>query len=172
MPRRSGSCVSSTTAQARRYRWAILSAGVFAQAAFSAILLGLPSIAPAIQQHYRLSLTQVGIVLAAVNFGAILTMLPWGLVADRIGERAVIVIGQVGAGAALVAAGSTSSYGSVVAALAVVGLLGAGVNAASGRAVWKKSCEPRVVRMAATMQATVRAASVASGALLALSSKL
>ena len=103
MPTRSGSCVGSTTAQARRYRWAILSAGVFAQAAFSAILLGLPSIAPAIQQHYRLSLTQVGIVLAAVNFGAILTMLPWGLVADRIGERVVIVIGQVGAGAALVA---------------------------------------------------------------------
>jgi hypothetical protein len=43
--------VSSTPAQLRRYRWAILSAGVFAQAAFSAILLGLPAIAPVIQHH-------------------------------------------------------------------------------------------------------------------------
>ena len=45
MPRRSASFVSSTPAR-RRYRWTILSAGVFAQAAFSAILLGLPAIAP------------------------------------------------------------------------------------------------------------------------------
>ena len=161
--------MSSTPAQARRYRWAILSAGVFAQAAFSAILLGLPSIAPAIQEHYDLSLTQVGIVLAAVNFGAILTMLLWGLVADRIGERTVIVIGQVGAACALAAAGWTSSYGGVVAALAAAGLVGAGVNAASGRAVmgWFVA-EERGLALGIRQMSVPLGGAIAAGALPAL----
>jgi MFS family permease len=93
--------VSSAHATVRRYRWTILSAGVFAQAAFSAILLGLPAIAPAIRAHYDLTLTQVGVVLAALNFGSLATLLLWGIVADRIGERAVIGLGQVGTAAAL-----------------------------------------------------------------------
>jgi sugar phosphate permease len=127
--------VSSARAPVRRYRWAILAAGVFAQAAFSAILLGLPAIAPAIEDGYELTLTQLGVVLAALNFGSLATLLAWGLVADRIGERAVITLGQGGTAAALVWAAHTSSYGALVAALSVAGALGAGVNAASGRAV-------------------------------------
>jgi len=125
----------SSTPPPRNYRWTILSAGVLAQAAFSAILLGLPAIAPAIQDRYELTLTQVGVVLAAISAGSLATMLLWGIVADRIGERAVIAIGQTGTAAALVWAGYASSYRELVGALAAVGALGAGVNAASGRAV-------------------------------------
>ena len=127
--------MSSTPEPRRNYRWTILSAGVLAQAAFSAILLGLPAIAPAIQDRYALTLPQVGVVLAAINFGSLATMLFWGIVADRIGERAVIAIGQTGTGAALVWAAYATSYGELVGALSLVGALGAGVNAASGRAV-------------------------------------
>jgi sugar phosphate permease len=127
--------VSSTSAQPPRYRWTILSAGVLAQGAFSAILLGLAAIAPAIRDHYDLSLTQVGVVLAAINFGSLATMLLWGIVADRVGERAVIAVGQSGTAAALVWAAYASSYRELVGALAAAGALGAGVNAASGRAV-------------------------------------
>jgi sugar phosphate permease len=127
--------VSSTPAPPRKYRWTILSAGVLAQGAFSAILLGLPAIAPAIRDHYDLSLTQVGVVLAAINFGSLATMLLWGIIADWIGERAVIAVGQTGTAAALVWAAYASSYAELVAALSAVGALGAGVNAASGRAV-------------------------------------
>ena len=125
----------SSTPPPRNYRWTILSAGVLAQAAFSAILLGLPAIAPAIQDRYELRLTQVGVVLAAISVGSLATMLLWGIVADRIGERAVIAIGQTGTAGALVWAGYASSYRELVGALAAVGALGAGVNAASGRAV-------------------------------------
>jgi sugar phosphate permease len=127
--------VSSTRAHTRRYRWTILAAGVFAQAAFSAILLGLPAIAPAIRDRYALSLTQVGVVLAAISFGSVATLLVWGIVADRIGERAVIVVGQLGTAAAMVGAGYASTYGQFIVALAIAGAVGAGVNAASGRAV-------------------------------------
>jgi sugar phosphate permease len=127
--------VSSAPTTARRYRWTILSAGVLAQAAFSAILLGLPAIAPAIQDRYDLTLTQVGVMLAALSFGSVPTLLIWGIVADRIGERAVIAIGQAGTAAALVWAAYAPSFGALVAALTLAGAIGAGVNAASGRAV-------------------------------------
>ena len=120
---------------APRYRWTILAAGVVGQASFSAILLGLPSIAPQIRHGYGLTLTQVGVVLAALNFGLLLTLLPWGIVADRIGERAVLGTGLAGCAAALVAAGFTSSFAGLVAALAVAGALGGGTQSASGRAV-------------------------------------
>jgi sugar phosphate permease len=127
--------VSSARTTGRRYRWTILSAGVLAQAAFSAILLGLPAIAPAIQDRYDLTLTQVGVMLAAVSVGSVPTLLIWGVVADRIGERAVIAVGQAGTAAALVWAAYAPSFGALVAALTLAGAIGAGVNAASGRAV-------------------------------------
>jgi sugar phosphate permease len=135
MPTRSASSVSSTPAPLPRYRWTILSAGVLAQAAAAAVALGLPAVAPAIRDNYHLTLTQVGVVLAAVNIGAFVTLLLWGIVADRIGERAVIACGQVGAAGALVWAAYSSSYVELVTALTVAGALGSGVNAASGRAV-------------------------------------
>ena len=127
--------MSSTPAHARRYRWTILAAGVVAQAAYSAILLGLPAIAPAIQDRYGLSLTQIGVVLAAISFGSVASLLVWGLVGDGIGERAVIVVGQLGTAGAMVGAAYASTYAHLVVALAIAGGVGAGVNAASGRAV-------------------------------------
>src|SRR5205823_9705326 len=119
--RSSGSFVTFTPAPARRYRWTILSAGVVAQAANSAILLGLPAIAPALRRHYGLTLPQVGVVLAALSFGSVGTLLLWGIIADRIGERAVIALGQTGAAAGLVWAGNAASFASLVAALSVTG---------------------------------------------------
>ncbi len=162
--------MSSAQAPVRRYRWTILAAGVVAQAAFSAIVLGIPAIAPAIRHHYDLSLTQVGVVLAALNFGSFATLLLWGLVADRIGERAVIALGQAGTAGALVWAGYTSSFGSLVAALSVAGAVGAGVNAASGRAVmaWFGPHE-RGLALGIRQMAVPLGGAIAAGALPALS---
>src|SRR5947207_6181067 len=134
-PRKSRSCVTSTPAPASRYRWTVLSAGVFAQAAYAATGLGLPAIAPAIRHDFGLTLTQTGVVLAAGFLGSLATLLLWGIVADVVGERVVIAAGQAMTAAALVWAGYASSFVELVAAIAVAGGLGAGVNAASGRAV-------------------------------------
>ena len=119
----------------RRYRWVILGAGTFAQSAFSALAVGLPALAPALRSQYGLSLGQTGVVLGAVGAGMLLTLLPWGLLADRIGERAVMSLGLAAAGGALVETSATHSYGALVGLLALAGALGASVNAASGRAV-------------------------------------
>jgi sugar phosphate permease len=113
----------------------ILGAGTFAQASFSAISVGLPALAPALRSEYGLSLGETGVVLGAVSFGMLLTLLAWGLLADRLSERVVIALGLAAAGAAIVAAGHTHAYGALVAVLFAAGALGASVNAASGRAV-------------------------------------
>jgi sugar phosphate permease len=113
----------------------ILGAGTLAQATFSAISVGLPALAPALRSHYRLSLGETGVVLGAVGIGMLFTLLPWGLLADRLSERIVIGIGLSVAGLAIAAAGRTHSYGALVGVLFVVGATGASVNAASGRAV-------------------------------------
>jgi sugar phosphate permease len=118
-----------------RYRWVVLAVGTGAQASFSAVAIGLPALAPALRSRYDLSLGEIGVVLGAVGIGMLVTLLPWGLAADRLGERWVIAIGLAGAAVALAATGWAGSYGSLTGLLIVAGLLGASVNAASGRAV-------------------------------------
>lgn len=117
-----------------RYRWVVLAVGAVAQGANAAVFLGLPAITPQLRDHFDLSLPQVGLLLGAVNLGTMLTLVPWGAAADRRGERLVMAIGGFGAALCLALA---AFDGAVVAGLALVGvgLFGASVNAASGRAV-------------------------------------
>jgi sugar phosphate permease len=118
-----------------RYRWTILAAGTTAQASFSAALIGLPALAPALRTQYDLTLGETGVVLGAMSLGLLPTLYAWGLLADRIGERAVIVLGLATGGVVLALAGETTSFVPLVATLALAGALGASVNSASGRAV-------------------------------------
>jgi sugar phosphate permease len=118
-----------------RYRWTILALGTGAQTAYSAVFLGIPVLGPALQKEYDLDLTQVGLAIAAANAGSVFTLLAWGLLADRVGERAVLAVGLAGCGAGLLVAAFAPSFAVLVVALALGGAAGASVNAASGRAV-------------------------------------
>jgi MFS family permease len=118
-----------------RYRWTILALGTLAQASYSAVFLGIPVMAPQLRDEYELSLPEVGVVLAAISIGSVVTLLPWGLLSDRLGERRVLGSGLAVAAVALVAAAYASDYAVLVATLVVAGGAGASVNAASGRAV-------------------------------------
>jgi sugar phosphate permease len=121
----------------------VLAAGTLAQASFSATSVGLPALSPTLKSEYGLSLPQTGVVLAAVGIGMLFTLLPWGLVADRVDERWVIATGLTGASALLVVASTTDGFAAVTVTLIGVGALGASVNAASGRAImaWFPSTE-------------------------------
>lgn len=118
-----------------RYRWTILALGTAAQWSYSAVFLGIPVLAPQLREEYGLSLAQVGVVLAAFSIGSVVTLLPWGLLADRVGERRVLASGLAVASVALAVAALTSSWISLVLLLVLAGGAGASVNAASGRAV-------------------------------------
>jgi sugar phosphate permease len=118
-----------------RYRWVVLAAGTLAQASFSASSVGLPALGPALKSAYGLTLGETGVVLGAIGIGMLFTLLPWGLVADRVDERWVIATGLTGAAVLLVVASTTHGFATLTGALVGVGALGASVNAASGRAI-------------------------------------
>ena len=92
-------------------------------------------LAPPLRDHYSLSLTQVGVLLAAPVAGVILTSYVWGLAADWVGERTVVATGLGAAAICLVFAAFAGSFVPLVALLLLTGVFGASVNSASGRAV-------------------------------------
>ena len=113
----------------------MLAAGTAAQTSFSAVIVGLPVLAPTLKDAHDLSLLQVGVVLDALWIGTLLTLLPWGVLADRVGERLVLATGLVACAVALVGAGYAESFESLILLVGLAGAAGASVNAASGRAV-------------------------------------
>ncbi|WP_441249472.1 MFS transporter [Kitasatospora sp. McL0602] len=126
-----------------RYKWGILGIGIGAQAAFSATFQGIPTSGSILQQAYRLTTGQLGIVLAAVTAGIFITDVFWGILSDRIGERKVLITGLSGTTIALAAVtaflvphgGVVPSYTALAVVLFLAGALGGCVNGASGRAV-------------------------------------
>jgi sugar phosphate permease len=113
----------------------VLAAGTLSQTSFSAITFGLAVMAPVLRDELDLSLGQIGAVLSAAWLGSTLTLLPWGLAADRFGERVALALGLFGAAGFLAAAGYAQSFAALYVLLALAGAAGASVNSASGRAV-------------------------------------
>ncbi|HET8969006.1 MAG TPA: MFS transporter [Gaiellaceae bacterium] len=113
----------------------MLAAGTLAQASFSALAIGIPVLVPTLREEYDLSLAQIGVLLGAEWIGAVVTMLPWGIAADRFGERVVLGLGLGGCAAFLVGAAYAPDFETLVVLLALAGAAGASVNSASGRAV-------------------------------------
>ena len=118
-----------------RYRWAVLGAGSTAMASAAVLFVGLPVLAPALREEYALSLSGVGVLLATAWIGGTLTLLPWGLAADRFGERLVMAAGLAGCAGCIAGAAFAPSAAALGGLLALAGAAGASVNAASGRAV-------------------------------------
>jgi MFS family permease len=119
----------------QRRRWAILAVGTFAQAATCSFLYGIPMLVPALHEHDGLSLVQSSLVVSAPIVGLLLTLIAWGALADRIGERSVIVAGVAGAAVVLALIPLVANLVFVAALLALAGASAASVNAASGRVV-------------------------------------
>ncbi len=118
-----------------RYRFAVLAIGTIAHASFMASVIGLAVIAPALRERYALSLSELAVVLAAMGLGQTVTLLPWGLITDRAGERLVVGVGLGSAASALAAAAFVSQFWTLCALVFIAGGAGAGTSAATGRAV-------------------------------------
>ena len=118
-----------------RYRWVILGVGAGGAGAFSALRMGLPALGPALRSAYGLSLPQVGLAFTAVAIGVMVTLVPWGMLTDRVGERPVMTVGLAGTALALGATAYASGYAMLLLGLLVAGMLGSSSTGASGRAV-------------------------------------
>jgi sugar phosphate permease len=106
-----------------------------AQTAYSAIWFAVAVMAPFLRDRDHLSLAQTGFLISSSLVGSLVSLIPWGLATDRIGERLVLVVGLTVCGAALMVAGHAHGFWPLVGLLAFAGASGASVQSASGRAV-------------------------------------
>ena len=119
----------------QRYRYVVLGVGFLAQAAVSASIFSFAVLSPALAERFGVGLGQLGVAIAATSGGMTLTLLGWGLLTDRVGERTVISIGLTGSAVLLGVASTADSFWPLVALVTLAGMLAAAVNAATGRAV-------------------------------------
>lgn len=132
-----------TPAARPAHRWKVLAVGVAANVAFSAAAAGLPATAIFLRADYRLDNDALGLALGVLGLGVALFELPWGLLADRWGDRPVLLAGLGATAAALAwmslcaapAHGVVPALWLLALGLLLVGVMGGSVNGASGRAV-------------------------------------
>jgi len=115
--------------------WTMLALGVAAQAA-GTLVVSAPALLIPYLHAQGASLTQAGLLAAAPTFGMVLTLIAWGAVTDRFGERVVIAGGLVLTTLAVLGAWAAAGN-PVLLGLAFLagGMTSASTNAASGRVV-------------------------------------
>ncbi|MGD9958066.1 MFS transporter [Nocardioides sp.] len=116
-------------------RWSVLAVSVLAQTGTSFYQFGVPYLLPQVQGAFDVSLFMGSMLVAAPTAGMVLTLLPWGYAADRIGDRPVMVAGLLGATASLLFVALADSVVGLGLLLMLAGGFGASVNVTSGRVV-------------------------------------
>ncbi|MET0929053.1 MAG: MFS transporter [Aeromicrobium sp.] len=121
--------------QATPHRWLMLGVSMLGQVAGTIFVNGAPFLIVFLRNERGLTLQEAGLVVAAPFAGIMVSLVLWGFIVDRIGERAAMSIGLAIVTVSAVGAAFTTS----LLALAVwflVGGIGAGsTNSASGRIV-------------------------------------
>jgi sugar phosphate permease len=112
----------------------VLAAGTVALTAGCTFQYGLAYLIPALRGQ-GLSLAQAGLLVACPTVGLLLTLVAWGAVADRRGERLVLASGLGTAGLVLLAATRVHGTAALGGCLVAAGAAGASVYAASGRLI-------------------------------------
>jgi predicted MFS family arabinose efflux permease len=92
------------------------------QVGLTMVRFGLPALAPFIRSDLRLSLVQVGVLIAALDVSSILTYIPLGVLTDRWGERRVLIAGGIIVGGAAVLGALAPTYGLMFASLVLAGI--------------------------------------------------
>jgi len=113
----------------------MLVASTLAQAAAAVMIHGPAFLIPTLHDREGMSLAQAGLVAAAPTIGVMLTLVAWGWVTDRRGERFVMLIGLSATTVAGVASALTGGMVLLVVTLFLAGAAAASTNAASGRVV-------------------------------------
>ena len=116
-------------------RWFYLGIATLSQVILATIHLGIPAILPLIQTEFRLSLTEVGVLVSLVNIGVVATAIWAGKAADRFGERPIIGYGTIAGGLIIMMVYFTSSIFSLVPVLLLLGVPFGSATPAGSKAV-------------------------------------
>jgi MFS family permease len=161
--------------------WTALALGVAAQTVGTVFVSAPAFLIPLLHTERGLSLAEAGLLASAPTVGMVLTLVAWGALADRIGERWVIAGGLALTAAAAAGAIGAEGYLALGLLLFAGGMASASTNAASGRVVvgWfpknrrglamgiRQTCQPLGVTIAA-ISVPLIAADSGAGAALAL----
>ncbi|UMG94272.1 MFS transporter [Nocardioides sp. TF02-7] len=141
-PALTGAVVSSRPAELPAHdrvsgarRWGMLAVGTAAQAASATMVHGPAFLIPVLHDRLGLSLAEAGLVAAAPMAGLMCTLVLWGVVVDRRGERFALLAGLLGTTAAGAGAAAAEGVWWTAAALFGAGAAAAATNSASGRVV-------------------------------------
>jgi MFS family permease len=115
--------------------WAMLAVGVLAQVAGTVFVTAPAFLIPLLHLERGVSLAEAGVLAAAPTFGLVLTLIAWGALADRIGERWVIAGGLALTALAALGAVLADGYAWLAVFFLLGGMASASTNAASGRVV-------------------------------------
>jgi MFS family permease len=96
---------------------------------------GAAFLIPTLHTERGLDLAKAGLLSSMPSFGMVATLIAWGYIVDRVGERIVLALGSVLTAAAAFAAASVHSLVGVGAFLLLGGMAAASSNSASGRLV-------------------------------------
>ena len=118
-----------------RRRWATVVVSLLVTASAFSFINGVAFLIPALEDDLGTPLAEAGLLSSMPSFGMVTTLILWGWVLDRVGERFVLTIGSVLTAAA--AYGATTSHSMVpfAAWLFVGGMAAASCNSAGGRLV-------------------------------------
>jgi MFS family permease len=104
------------------YRWLVLAAATFAQASASFAMLGVAALAGFLQQDFKLSAAETGLLITASYAAPTLSLLFVGDLLDRKSESLIIGVGAVIGGGALLLATTSGNFTVLLFWLFVVGL--------------------------------------------------
>lgn len=153
--------------------WTALGLGVAAQTSGTVFVSAPAFLIPLLHTERGMTLAQAGLLAAAPTLGMVLTLIAWGALVDRIGEKWVIAGGLALTALAGLAAIAAQGYVTLGVFLLLGGMAAASTNAASGRVVvgWfpkdrrglamgiRQMCQPLGVTIAAVTVPTIASAS-------------
>ncbi|BBY79279.1 MFS transporter [Mycolicibacterium pulveris] len=116
-------------------RWSMLAIALAATTSANVFINGVAFLIPALQSERGLNLASAGLLSSMAGFGLVVTLIAWGYVVDRIGERFVLAVGSALIAAAAVGAASVEPLWAVGVFLFLGGMAAASSNSASGRLV-------------------------------------
>jgi MFS family permease len=116
-------------------RWSMLAVALSTTLCANVFINGAAFLIPTLHSERGLDLAQAGLLSSMPSFGMVVTLIAWGYVVDRIGERIVLVLGSALTAAAAFAASSAQSLIAVGVFLLLGGMAAASSNTASGRLV-------------------------------------
>jgi sugar phosphate permease len=113
----------------------MLAVGVLAQASAAITIHGPAFLIPTLRRDDGLTLVEASLVAAAPTVGVMLALVAWGYLADRAGERLVLVAGLAGTALAGCVATRLDDVVALGLVLVVAGMFAASTASASGRLV-------------------------------------